>query len=55
MALFKPTHIQRMLAISLPDFLIEKLADHTQAVQRNRKVDIVLLVWTLVLGSSVFV
>ena len=52
MALFKPTHIQRMLAISLPDSLIEKLAIYTEAVQRERKVDIVLLVWTLVLGFS---
>ncbi len=38
------------LTTFLPDFLIEKLAKKLGVVERDRKVDPVLLVWTLVLG-----
>ena len=50
MAQFDDSHIGNLLAISLPDALIEKLAVATEAVERERKVDIVMLVWTLVWG-----
>ena len=50
MAQFDDSHISNLLAISLPDALIEKLAVATEAVERERHVDIVMLVWTLVLG-----
>ena len=39
-----------ILAKVLPDWLIESLADDLDVVERNRKVDIVLLVWSLILG-----
>jgi len=50
MARFDDSHITNLLAMMLPDGLIEKLAENTGAVQRERKIDIVMLVWTLVLG-----
>ena len=50
MAQLNDSHIGNLLAISLPDALIEKLAVATETVERDRKVDIVMLVWTLVLG-----
>ena len=50
MAQFDNSHISNLLAITLPDGLMEKLAEITGAVQRDRKIDIVTLVWTLVLG-----
>ena len=34
----------------LPDFVIEKFADQLDVVERQRKVDIVMLVWSLILG-----
>lgn len=39
-----------ILAKVLPDWLIESLAEDLEVVERNRKVDIVLLVWSLILG-----
>jgi IS4 transposase len=39
-----------ILTSALPDSLIEKVADAYDLVQRERKVDIVVLVWTLILG-----
>ena len=38
------------LTTFLPDFLVEKLARQLGVVERDRKVDPVLLVWTLILG-----
>lgn len=38
------------LTTFLPDFLIEKLAKKLGVVERERKIDPVMLVWTLVLG-----
>lgn len=34
----------------LPDFVIEEFADDLEVVERQRKVDIVILVWSLILG-----
>jgi hypothetical protein len=34
----------------LPEFVVETFADQLGVVERDRKVDPVLLVWTLVLG-----
>ena len=39
-----------ILTSALPDSLIEKVADAYDLVERERKVDIVVLVWTLILG-----
>lgn len=53
MAPLNDTHLQRLLAIALPDGLIEKLAVACEVVERKRKIDIVMLVWTLILGFDV--
>ena len=50
MAQLNDSHIGNLLAISLPDALIEKLAVATETVERDRKVDIVMLVWTAGVG-----
>ena len=50
MAQLEDSHIGRLLAITVPDSLIEKLAVAYGVVERERKIDIVLLVWTLILG-----
>lgn len=34
----------------LPDFLIERFADEYDVVERERKVDVVVFIWTLILG-----
>lgn len=39
-----------LLTSTLPDFIIEQWARQLEVVERERNVDIVLLVWTLVLG-----
>ena len=39
-----------LLTTTLPDFIIEKWARQLDVVERERKVDIVLLVWSLILG-----
>lgn len=39
-----------LLTTALPGWLIEKFADELDVVERDRKVDIVVLVWTLILG-----
>ena len=39
-----------LLTSVLPDWLIEKHAEQLEVVERLRKVDPVVLVWTLVLG-----
>lgn len=40
----------RLLAKTLPDGLIEHWAEEHEVVERERKVDIVVFVWTLILG-----
>jgi putative transposase len=50
MARPKTTEVRRTLKRLLPDGIIRQLARETGAVQRDRHIDIVALVWTLVLG-----
>lgn len=41
-----------LLTSVLPDELIETRAEELEVVERDRKVDIVALVWTLMLGVA---
>ena len=50
MARHQSTLTLEFLTTFLPDFLIEKYARALGVVERDRKVDPVLLVWTLILG-----
>ena len=51
MAMHDFTALVRSLKDFLPDFLILKLAQHHNILQRQRKVDLVCFVWTIILGS----
>jgi hypothetical protein len=46
------THTRDLLTSVLPDSFIETRAEEVGAVERQRKVDIVTLVWTMILGWS---
>jgi putative transposase len=48
-----PTLIRRRLTSLFPADLIEGIALARDAVQRHRKIDITLLVWSLILGFAV--
>jgi len=48
-----PTLIRRRLTSLFPEELIEGIARERDAVQRHRKIDITMLVWSLILGFAV--
>jgi hypothetical protein len=48
-----PDFIRRRLTSLFPAELIEDIARERDVVQRNRKIDITALVWTLILGFAV--
>jgi putative transposase len=50
MAHLDDSWLLELLTTTLPDFIIEKWARQLDVVERERKVDIVLLVWSLILG-----
>ena len=49
-----PTLIRRRLTFLFPEELIEGIARERDAVQRHRKIDITMLVWSLILGFAAF-
>ena len=48
-----PTLIRRRLTSLFPAELVEGIAHERDAVQRHRKIDITMLVWSLILGFAV--
>lgn len=48
-----PTLIRRRLTSLFPAELVEGIARERDAVQRHRKIDITMLVWSLILGFAV--
>ncbi|GAA0460369.1 hypothetical protein GCM10008985_16010 [Halococcus dombrowskii] len=48
-----PTLIRRRLTSLFPAELIEDIARERDVVQRNRTIDITMLVWTLIMGFAV--
>jgi putative transposase len=48
-----PTLIRRRLTSLFPETLVEGIARERDAVQRHRKIDITMLVWSLILGFAV--
>ena len=48
-----PNLIRRRLTSLFPAELIEDIAHERDVVQRNRKIDITMLVWTLIMGFAV--
>ena len=48
-----PTLIRRRLTSLFPEELIEDIARERGVVQRNRTIDIRMLVWTLIMGFAV--
>ena len=48
-----PSLIRRRLTSLFPAERIEDIARERDVVQRNRKIDITTLVWTLILGFAV--
>jgi putative transposase len=48
-----PDLIRRRLTSLFPAELIEDIARERDVVQRDRKIDITMLVWTLIMGFAV--
>jgi hypothetical protein len=48
-----PALIRRRLSSLFPAEVVEDIARERDVVQRNRKIDITTLVWTLILGFAV--
>ncbi len=48
-----PDPIRRRLTSLFPAELIEDIARERDVVQRDRKIDITMLVWTLIMGFAV--
>ena len=52
MADHDPTVLREKLKTWMPDALLDHLARHCGFVQRDTKLDVVVFIWTLILGWS---